>query len=133
MQDMGIKDPKRIYTAEELAPGKNIVFAATGVTDGPLLEGVRFFGDGVRTSSLVMKLQQPQGAIYREHPPQQGSGRQGAHPVASLRIREQTSGSPAKGGPVLCMEQFPAIPIHLNPVRRNSPPVIFSLTIRPEE
>jgi fructose-1,6-bisphosphatase/sedoheptulose 1,7-bisphosphatase-like protein len=57
MPDMGIKDPKRIYTAEELAPGKNIVFAATGVTDGPLLEGVRFFGDGVKTTSLVMKLQ----------------------------------------------------------------------------
>jgi fructose-1,6-bisphosphatase class II len=56
MKDMGIKDPKRIYTAEDLAPGKNIVFAATGVTDGPLLEGVRFFGDGVRTKSLVMKL-----------------------------------------------------------------------------
>jgi fructose-1,6-bisphosphatase class II len=56
MQDMGIKDPKRIYTADDLAPGKNIVFAATGVTDGPLLEGVRFFGDGVRTKSLVMKL-----------------------------------------------------------------------------
>ncbi len=57
MPDMGITDPKRIYTADELAPGKNIVFAATGVTDGPLLKGVRFFGDGVRTSSLVMKLQ----------------------------------------------------------------------------
>jgi fructose-1,6-bisphosphatase/sedoheptulose 1,7-bisphosphatase-like protein len=40
-----------------LAPGKNIVFAATGVTDGPLLKGVRFFGDGTRTSSLVMKRQ----------------------------------------------------------------------------
>jgi fructose-1,6-bisphosphatase II / sedoheptulose-1,7-bisphosphatase len=57
MPDMGIKDPKRIYTAEELAPGENIVFAATGVTDGPLLKGVRFFGDGVRTTSLVMKRQ----------------------------------------------------------------------------
>jgi fructose-1,6-bisphosphatase class II len=56
MQDMGIKDPKRIYTAQDLAPGKSIVFAATGVTDGPLLQGVRFFGDGVRTSSLVMKM-----------------------------------------------------------------------------
>src|SRR5271165_1429437 len=56
MKDMGITDPKRIYTAEDLAPGKNVVFAATGVTDGPLLKGVRFFGDGVRTSSLVMKL-----------------------------------------------------------------------------
>jgi fructose-1,6-bisphosphatase class II len=56
MKDMGIADPRRIYTADELAPGQNIVFAATGVTDGPLLKGVRFFGDGVRTSSLVMKL-----------------------------------------------------------------------------
>jgi fructose-1,6-bisphosphatase II len=56
MKDMGIADPKRVYTAEDLAPGKNIIFAATGVTDGPLLKGVRFFGDGVRTTSLVMKL-----------------------------------------------------------------------------
>jgi fructose-1,6-bisphosphatase/sedoheptulose 1,7-bisphosphatase-like protein len=55
MQGMGISDAKRIYTADELAPGKNIIFAATGVTDGMLLKGVRFFGDGVRTSSLVMK------------------------------------------------------------------------------
>ena len=56
MKDMGITDPKRVYTAEDLAPGKNIIFAATGVTDGTLLKGVRFFGDGVRTTSLVMKL-----------------------------------------------------------------------------
>ncbi len=56
MKDMGIDDPKRIYTADELAPGKNIIFAATGVTDGALLRGVRFFGDGSRTTSLVMKL-----------------------------------------------------------------------------
>lgn len=57
MTDMGISDPNRVYTAEDMAPGQNIVFAATGVTDGMLLKGVRFFGDGVRTSSLVMKLQ----------------------------------------------------------------------------
>ena len=56
MQDMGITDPKRVYTADELAPGKNILLSATGVTDGILLQGVRYFGDGVRTSSLVMKL-----------------------------------------------------------------------------
>jgi fructose-1,6-bisphosphatase II len=56
MAGMGIKDLKRIYRAEELAPGKNILFAATGVTEGPLLKAVRFFGEGVRTSSLVMKL-----------------------------------------------------------------------------
>ncbi len=53
---MGITDPKRIYDTEDLAPGKRIIFASTGVTDGNLLRGVRFFGEGVRTQSLVMTL-----------------------------------------------------------------------------
>jgi fructose-1,6-bisphosphatase class II len=48
-------DPKRIYTSKDLASGENIIFAATGVTDGTLMKGVRFFGDGVRTSSLIMQ------------------------------------------------------------------------------
>ena len=56
MQSMGIKDLRKIYTTEELAPGKDLVFAATGVTDGSLLKGVRFFGDGVRTHSLLLSL-----------------------------------------------------------------------------
>jgi fructose-1,6-bisphosphatase class II len=51
---MGIKDKNKIYRTEDLAPGKNIIFAATGVTDGSLMRGVRFFGEGTRTSSLVM-------------------------------------------------------------------------------
>ena len=53
-QGMGIADPKRVYSTADLAPGKEIVFAATGITDGNLLRGVRFFGDGTRTQSLVM-------------------------------------------------------------------------------
>ncbi len=53
---MGIKNPKKIYTAEELAPGKQVIFAATGVTDGALMRGVRFFGEGARTSSVIMTL-----------------------------------------------------------------------------
>ena len=53
---MGIKDPKRIYDTEDLAPGKKIIFACTGVTEGNLLKGVRFFGEGTRTQSLVMTL-----------------------------------------------------------------------------
>jgi fructose-1,6-bisphosphatase II len=53
---MGIKDLKKVYTAEELAPGKQIIFAATGVTEGVIMRGVRFFGEGVRTSSVVMTL-----------------------------------------------------------------------------
>jgi fructose-1,6-bisphosphatase II len=53
---MGVKDPNRIYATEDLAPGKKIIFACTGVTDGNLLKGVRFFGDGVRTSSMILTL-----------------------------------------------------------------------------
>lgn len=53
---MGIKDIKKVYTADELAPGKQIIFAATGVTEGVVMRGVRFFGEGVRTSSVVMTL-----------------------------------------------------------------------------
>jgi fructose-1,6-bisphosphatase II len=52
---MGITDVKRIYRSKDLAPGKDIIFAATGVTDGSLMKGVRFFGDGVRTSSVIMQ------------------------------------------------------------------------------
>jgi fructose-1,6-bisphosphatase class II len=51
---MGIRDPKRIYDTADLAPGKKIIFACTGVTPGGLLRGVRFFGGGTRTQSLIM-------------------------------------------------------------------------------
>jgi fructose-1,6-bisphosphatase II len=52
---MGVTDFKRIYRSKDLASGDNILFAATGVTDGSLMKGVRFFGDGIRTTSLVMQ------------------------------------------------------------------------------
>src|SRR5437879_9445803 len=39
---MGVKDLKRVYDTEDLAPGKKMIFACTGVTDGNLLKGVRF-------------------------------------------------------------------------------------------
>jgi fructose-1,6-bisphosphatase class II len=54
MQAMGIKDPTRVYDTNELAPGRKIIFAACGVTDGSILRGVRFFGTGKRTQSLIM-------------------------------------------------------------------------------
>src|SRR5881409_2271324 len=54
MRRMGITDVKRIYTEQDLAPGPDILFAATGVTDGTLMRGVRFFGGGIRTSSVLM-------------------------------------------------------------------------------
>jgi len=56
IKGMGITDATRIYGTADLAPGKEIIFAATGVTEGSLLKGVRFFGDGIRTHSLVMTL-----------------------------------------------------------------------------
>lgn len=60
LEKMGVKDPKRIYSTEDLAPGKKIIFACTGVTDGNLLKGVRFFGEGVRTSSMILTLDERQ-------------------------------------------------------------------------
>jgi len=57
---MGHGDEDRVYRTEDLAPGENLVFAATGVTAGDLLHGVRFFGGGARTHSLVMAYQTKQ-------------------------------------------------------------------------
>jgi fructose-1,6-bisphosphatase/sedoheptulose 1,7-bisphosphatase-like protein len=54
LKKMGIEDLDRVYKTEELAPGKSIIFACAGVTDGALLRGVRFFGEGTRTHTLVM-------------------------------------------------------------------------------
>jgi fructose-1,6-bisphosphatase II len=51
---MGVVDLDRIMTAEELAGG-NVMFAATGVTSGDFLRGVRFTPGGARTSSVVMR------------------------------------------------------------------------------
>jgi fructose-1,6-bisphosphatase class II len=59
LRKMGVTDPKRVYTSKELASGDGIIFAATGVTDGSLMRGVRFFGDGTRTSSIVMQSDPP--------------------------------------------------------------------------
>jgi len=56
MERMGITDPKKIYKAEDLAPGNQIIFVACGVTPGSLLQGVRFFGDGYRTHTVSMTL-----------------------------------------------------------------------------
>jgi fructose-1,6-bisphosphatase II / sedoheptulose-1,7-bisphosphatase len=56
-KEMGLEDTKKVYTTEELAPGKRMIFAACGVTDGTLLKGVRFFGGGSRTHTLIMTLE----------------------------------------------------------------------------
>ncbi|MDP8904589.1 MAG: class II fructose-bisphosphatase [Chloroflexota bacterium] len=69
-------DEERVYGTTDLAPADNLVFSATGVTDGDLLHGVRFFGGGARTHSLVMGYQSKQVRFVdtvhmfdRERPP----------------------------------------------------------------
>jgi fructose-1,6-bisphosphatase class II len=55
-EKMGVKDHAKVYRLEELAQG-NVMFAATGVTSGAFLRGVRFFGGGATTHSVVMRSQ----------------------------------------------------------------------------
>jgi fructose-1,6-bisphosphatase class II len=54
-KEMGV-DIRKVYTTEELAPGRKMIFVACGVTDGTLLKGVRFFGGGARTHTLLLSL-----------------------------------------------------------------------------
>lgn len=57
LASMNITDPDKIYTAEELACGENVLFAGCGITPGTLMNGVRFFNGGYRTQSLVISSQ----------------------------------------------------------------------------
>jgi len=52
---MGVDDPDRIYKTEDMAKGDNIMLAATGVTEGDMLKGVRYTGTGAYTHSIVMR------------------------------------------------------------------------------
>jgi fructose-1,6-bisphosphatase class II len=58
LRQMGITDLRRVYTEKDLAPGPDILFVATGVTDGSFMRGVRLFGGGLRTSSIIMTLRE---------------------------------------------------------------------------
>ena len=51
---MGIADGEKVFGIQDLARG-DVMFAATGVTNGDFLKGVRFTGDGARTQSVVMR------------------------------------------------------------------------------
>lgn len=57
LNEMGITDPDKVYNANELACGQNVLFAACGITSGNLMKGVRFFSGGCRTQSLVISSQ----------------------------------------------------------------------------
>lgn len=56
LTDAGVRNPDSVLEIDDLAPGKNILFAACGVTNGDMLKGVQFFGGGGRTQTLVMSL-----------------------------------------------------------------------------
>jgi fructose-1,6-bisphosphatase II len=55
VRNSGENDLDRIYSINDLAVGNNIMFSATGVTDGELLPGVRFFAGGAETHSIIMR------------------------------------------------------------------------------
>ena len=55
----GFKDLSKVFGLDDLAPSDDIVLCASGVTDGDLMKGVRFFGGGSRTRSLVMRSRSP--------------------------------------------------------------------------
>ena len=48
-------DFDKILTMDDLVSSEDVFFAATGITDGELLKGVRYFGEGVKTDSLVVR------------------------------------------------------------------------------
>lgn len=52
---VGITDFSRVYKTDDLAKPDNVMFAATGVTDGPMLQGVRRYAGGATTQSIVMR------------------------------------------------------------------------------
>jgi fructose-1,6-bisphosphatase class II len=52
---MGITDLRQVFKSDDLASGRDVIFAAAGVTEGTLMKGVRFFGEGVRISSMIMQ------------------------------------------------------------------------------
>ena len=65
---MGVRDINRIYCLEEVARG-DVLFAATGVTDGDLLQGPRFRGSGATTHSIVMRSKTMTiRYVHTEHP-----------------------------------------------------------------
>lgn len=57
LRSMGINNPDQVYNADELASGQTVLFAACGITPGTLMDGVRFFGGGARTHSLIISSQ----------------------------------------------------------------------------
>ena len=51
---MGFGDLDRVLTIDDLCKGENVIFVATGITDGDLVRGVRFMGNQARTHSILI-------------------------------------------------------------------------------
>jgi fructose-1,6-bisphosphatase II len=64
-RERGFDDMERVYCSEDLARGNSIVFAATGITDGDMLQGVRYYGQKATTESIVMRMLT--GTVRRIH------------------------------------------------------------------
>ncbi|BBB91225.1 MAG TPA: class II fructose-bisphosphatase [Methylomusa anaerophila] len=52
---LGVRDINKVLTLDDLVRGDEVIFAATAITQGDLLNGVRYFGGGARTHSIVMR------------------------------------------------------------------------------
>ncbi len=55
IRKMGLRDPRQLLLMEDLIRGDDVIFAATGITDGDFLQGVRYAGTTATTHSLVMR------------------------------------------------------------------------------
>jgi len=64
-RERGFDDLERVYCSEDLAHGNSIVFAATGITDGDMLQGVRYYAQKATTESIVMRMLT--GTVRRIH------------------------------------------------------------------
>ncbi|MPN23405.1 Fructose-1,6-bisphosphatase class 2 [bioreactor metagenome] len=53
--EMGITDINKVLTIDDMVHGEDVFFVATAITQADMLEGVRYFGGGARTHSIVMR------------------------------------------------------------------------------
>ena len=61
-------DTRQILTCDQLVKGRNIYFAATGITNGAMLSGIRYHGDWAETESLVLRCKTgTRRIIHAEH------------------------------------------------------------------
>jgi fructose-1,6-bisphosphatase II len=60
LRETGVEEPGRVLTTTELAPGRSLIFCAAGVTDGPLVAGVRLDADGIETHTLQITNDPPE-------------------------------------------------------------------------